>query len=408
MASQSSQDPLDVLQTMVNDVLVHTGKALRASRKDTQGNTQATQATLKSKLPESIDGFREALHKLESDIIDAKSVLMRDIKRLREQKQQSQQSQQIQRQRAPALPQPPQSQSQSQYQPQTKNQPQSQPQSQPQPQPVESQSKSPMVIDLESSPPPPPPQDQPMTEIKANKPVAPFPDMGMGLPEVDQSSDAVNNEASLSTVSNTVPEQQSRMKTSTSPVPPSTVATASMAPMPIMEQKPADNHNNDVMDLTNEAPHSELNFTNMQFTLAPGNNDPQNSSVTQETSFDLATFAPPEGNDNILGLDDLLPNNNTSQTNDMPQMSAGSAESVSRPEPLMSTENQGMPQELSTNNIDSVFDDEIFDGLDTGGGLADGTGDPTFDDLMNDRDDDDFNYLGGDDFEEAFFLQDPM
>uniref|UniRef100_A0A0D2XZQ2 Uncharacterized protein n=1 Tax=Fusarium oxysporum (strain Fo5176) TaxID=660025 RepID=A0A0D2XZQ2_FUSOF len=70
MASQSHQepDPLDVLQNMVNDVLVHTGKALRASRKDAQGSTQSTQSTLKSKLPESIDGFREALHKLEWDI----------------------------------------------------------------------------------------------------------------------------------------------------------------------------------------------------------------------------------------------------------------------------------------------------------------------------------------------------
>jgi hypothetical protein len=329
---------------------------------------------------------------------------MRDIKRLQEQKQQSQQSQQIQRQPVPA-PQPPQSQDQTQSQskPQSQSQTQNQPQSQPQPQPVESQSKSPMVIDLESSPPPPPPQDQPMTEIKANKPVAPFPDMGMGLPDVGQTNDVVKNEASLSTGSNTVAEQ-SRMKTSTSPVPPPTVATAPMAPMPIMEQKPADNHNNDVMDLTDDAPHSELNFTNMQFTLAPGNNDSQNPSATQEPPFDLATFAPPEGNDDILGLDDLLPNNNTSQANNMPQMSAGSAENVPRPEPSMSTENQGMP----TNNIDSVFDDEIFDGLGTGGDLADGTGDPTFDDLMNDRDDDDLNYMGGGEFEDTFFLEDPM
>ncbi|KAF5668451.1 hypothetical protein FHETE_5264 [Fusarium heterosporum] len=396
MASQSSQDPLEVLQTMVNDVLVHTGKALRASRKDAQGNIQATQATLKSKLPESIDGFREALHKLEWDIIDAKSVLMRDIKRLQEQKQQSQQIPQ----RQPAqTSQPPPS------QPQSQPLPQSQSQSQPQPQPIESQSKSPMIIDLESSP-PSPPQDQPMTEIKVNKPVAPFPDMGMGLPDVGQSNDVVKNEASLSTPSTTLHEQP-RMQASASPAPPPAVATAPMAPMPVMEQRLADSQSNDVMDLTDDAPHSELNFTNMQFTLAPTNSDSQNLPTTQEPTFDLATFAPPEGNDDILGLDDLLPNDPPSQANSMPQLSTGSADNVARQEPLASTENPGLSQGMLTDNIDSVFDDDMFKGLGTEGGLADGTGDATFDELVNGHDDD-FNYMQGSEFDDNFFIQDTM
>ncbi|KAM0349319.1 hypothetical protein ACHAPU_003728 [Fusarium lateritium] len=397
MASQSSQDPLDVLQTMVNDVLVHTGKALRASRKDAQGNTQATQATLKSKLPESIDGFREALHKLEWEIIDAKSVLMRDIKRLQEQKQRSKQVPQRQPAQASLPP---------LFQPQSQPQPLPQPHSQPrpQPQPIESQSKSPMIIDLESSP-PPPPQDQPMTEIKANKPVAPFPDMGMGLPDVSQNNDVVKNKASLSTPSTTLPEQ-SRIQASASPAPPPAVATAPMAPMPVMEQKPVDSQNNDVMDLTDDAPHSELNFTNMQFTLAPTNNDSQNPPTTQEPSFDLATFAPPEGNDDILGLDDLLPSDTTSQANSMPQLSAGSADNIARQEPLASTENPGLTQGMLTDNIDPVFDDDMFKGLGTEEGLADGTADATFDELMNDRDDD-LSYMQSGEFDN-FFLEDPM
>ncbi|KAF4968493.1 hypothetical protein FSARC_4118 [Fusarium sarcochroum] len=380
MASQASQDPLDVLQTMVNDVLVHTGKALRASRKDAQGNVQPTQVTLKSKLPESIDGFRSALNKLEWEIIDAKSVLMRDIKRLQEQKQQSQPVQQQQPTPAPQPPQPP--------------------------QPIEPQSKSPMVIDLESSP--PPPQDQPMTEVKANKPVAPFPDMGMGFPDVGQPKTAKDNVDS-SMIPTPVPEPV-KVKTNSSPTstPAPAAATAPMAPMPVMEQKPLDNQNNDdVMDLTGDAPHSELNFTNMQFSLAPTNNDSQNPRTTQESSFDLATFAPPEGNDDLLGLDDLLPNTND-QTTNMSQLPAGSADNPVKQEPGMNPENQGTSQEMTTDNFDSVFEDDIFGDLRTGGGLADGTNDPTFESLMDDRDDDNLNYMGASEFDENFFDLDNM
>ncbi|KAF5579891.1 uncharacterized protein FSUBG_13524 [Fusarium subglutinans] len=371
MAPQPHQepDPLDVLQNMVNDVLVHTGKALRASRKDAQGSTQSTQSTLKSKLPESIDGFREALHKLEWDIIDAKSVLMRDVKRLQEQKQQ-----QIQ---------------------------QSQPTPVSQPQPVEPQSKSPMVIDLESSP-PPPPQDQHMTEIKTNKPVAPFPDMGMGLPDIGQPISVPNDETISSVIPSTRPEQTNSKTISPAAPTSAPAATAPMAPMPIMEHKAVDNQNNNVTDLTGDGPHSELNFTNMQFTLALTNNDSQNTSNSQEPAFDLATFAPPEGNDDILGLDDILPTNNASQTNGISQLPAGSADNVSKRDLPMDTDNLGASQEMSNNNYDSVFDDEIFGGLGTGDGLADGTDDITFESLMNDRDDDNLNYG---EFDDTFLLE---
>src|SRR6478735_6885353 len=141
---------------------------------------------------------------------------MRDIKRLQEQKQQ--QSQQIQQSQPTPVSQPP------------------------RPQPVESQSKSPMVIDLESSP-PPPPQDQHMTEIKTNKPVAPFPDMGMGLPDVGQPISVPNDETSSSVIPSTGPEQP--ITKTISPAAPASApaATAPMAPMPIMEQKPVDNQN---------------------------------------------------------------------------------------------------------------------------------------------------------------------
>lgn len=241
-----------------------------------------------------------------------------------------------------------------------------------------------------------------MTEIKTNKPVAPFPDMGMGLPDVGQPISVPNDETSSSVIPSTGPEQPITKKISPAAPASAPAATAPMAPMPIMEQKPVDNQNNDVTDLTGDGPHSELNFTNMQFTLAPTNNDSQNPSNSQDPSFDLATFAPPEGNDDILGLDDILPTNNTSQTNGISQLPAGSADNASKQDLPMDTDNLGASQEMSTNNYDSVFDDEIFGGLGTGDGLADGTDDITFESLMNDRDDDNLNYG---EFDDTFLLE---
>lgn len=242
-----------------------------------------------------------------------------------------------------------------------------------------------------------------MTEIKANKPVAPFPDMGMGLPDIGQSNQTMKDEFNQNFVPNASSEQ-SNMNTSVSPTPVTVAAVAPMAPMPVMEQKPSDNHSSDVMDLTSDGPHAELNFTNMQFTLAPTNNDTQNPPKTEEQSFDLATFAPPEGNDDILGLDDLLPTNNNSQSN-MSQLAAGSGANAVKQEPTINADNQGASQEMSTDNFDSVFDDEIFGSLGTGGGLADGTGDATYEDLINGDDDTNLDYLESSEFDDQFFLE---
>ncbi|KAJ3517578.1 hypothetical protein NM208_g14682 [Fusarium decemcellulare] len=367
MASQKPQDPLDTLQLMVNDVLVQTGKALRASRKDAQGSTQPPQGALKSKLPDTIHTFHSALNELEWDIINSKSVLMRDLKRLQERKQQ--QSQQLY-----------------QSQPTQASQP---------PQPIEPQSKSPMVIDLESSP--PPPGDQPIMETKPNQPVAPFPDMGMGLPDMGQ-PDVVMQDEPAPHMPPTSVVDVANMKTSASPAP--AAATAPMAPMPNMDQKTLDNN---TMDLTRDVPHSELNFTNMEFTLAPTNNDSQNPPTTQESSFDLATFAPPDGNDDILGLDNLLPANPTNQANPTPAPPGQSIENQVKTEPLMNPEGQATPQEMKTESFESAFDDDIFGNIDSGGNLGgNGMTDPTFEELMADRDED-FDIMEHGDFDAAFF-----
>lgn len=53
--------------------LVQTGKALRASRKDGQGNVAQAHGSLQPKLPETIRTFHSALDDLENDIVSCAS-----------------------------------------------------------------------------------------------------------------------------------------------------------------------------------------------------------------------------------------------------------------------------------------------------------------------------------------------
>ncbi|KAM3528703.1 hypothetical protein NHJ13051_002266 [Beauveria bassiana] len=137
MAAPKPRDPLDALQTLLNDVLVQTGKALRASRRDSQGNLALPQGMSQSKLPLTIDAFHKTLDDLESDIMKAKSVILRDLNQLHAD-QSTGQPQQLQ----PALP-------------------------------IEAQTKQPISIDADSPPPP--------SILAHTKPaLAPFPVMDAG------------------------------------------------------------------------------------------------------------------------------------------------------------------------------------------------------------------------------------
>ncbi|KAJ6786919.1 hypothetical protein PWT90_00061 [Aphanocladium album] len=141
MAAPKPRDPLDALQVLLNDVLVQTGKALRASRRDSQGNLALPQGMSQSKLPITIDAFHKALDDVESEILKAKSVILRDLTQLQADKPAGQQQQQLQ----PALP----------IEAQTK------------------EPKEPISIDVESSPPP--------SMAAHTKPApAPFPVMDAG------------------------------------------------------------------------------------------------------------------------------------------------------------------------------------------------------------------------------------
>ncbi|KPM46180.1 hypothetical protein AK830_g330 [Neonectria ditissima] len=384
MASQMPQDPLDVLQLMVNDVLVQTGKALRSSRKDGQGNVAQAHGSLQSKLPDTIRTFHSALDDLEHDIIRAKSVLLRDLTQIQEQKQQRHSQEQ-----------PPPEQIQHH---QNQRQPIPTPQ---QPQPIESQSKEPMVIDLDSSP---PPNDQVMIETKATKPVAPFPDMGMGLPDMTEADMVIKDVAHPIIPPTSLPETTSiKHEHTASPVP--------MAPMPEMDEKPVDMN----MDISGgDLPNPELNFTNMEFTLAPTNNDSQNPPTSQESSFDLATFAPAEGGDSLMGLDNLLPSNHNEQANINTVPKAPVSESPIKAEnqgnPNMSLDlmhlNGSGPQENTSAKkeemMDSTFDELMF--MDSGHeyGSGGGLGEETFEDMMDNRDET-FDMMQHGDFDNSFF-----
>jgi len=80
---QRTKHPLDVLQSMINGILIETGRALRSSDKE-GGRTLANANTrLRSTIPSAIENFHQALDELECDILRAKSVLLRDLEELR-------------------------------------------------------------------------------------------------------------------------------------------------------------------------------------------------------------------------------------------------------------------------------------------------------------------------------------
>ncbi|KAK2627219.1 hypothetical protein QTJ16_003185 [Diplocarpon rosae] len=74
---------IDVLQSMINGILIETGKALRPSKKDGSKSLDAVNTRLKATIPSMAEHFHEALDDLESDIVRAKAVLLRDLEILR-------------------------------------------------------------------------------------------------------------------------------------------------------------------------------------------------------------------------------------------------------------------------------------------------------------------------------------
>ncbi|KAH8667999.1 hypothetical protein BGZ60DRAFT_515447 [Tricladium varicosporioides] len=76
--------PLDVLQGMLSGILIETGRALKASNKDGGRALASSNARLQATIPTTAENFQQALDELESDILRAKAVLLRDLNELRD------------------------------------------------------------------------------------------------------------------------------------------------------------------------------------------------------------------------------------------------------------------------------------------------------------------------------------
>ncbi|KAL6895051.1 hypothetical protein GGI43DRAFT_126698 [Trichoderma evansii] len=359
-ASAPKQEPLDALQSLINDVLVQTGKALRVSRKDSRGNLTHIPGTSQSKLPETIRLFHSALDELEEEIIEAKSVLLRDLNELQEKKRK--------------------------LFTQTQTTPQ-----------------QPITIDLASTP-EPMLKDEPMAESIDLKPMAPFPNMSIDLSENDHMDISIK-ERNGQQPQPPPPGGMNGMNGKASP--------GFASRLPAGDHKPTLDMLPDTTS-TNKPPTktepSGMNFTNMEFTLAaPSNETSGQNTSSKEPFFDLTTFAPADGGDELLNLNNLLPdqpsagNNNN---NNQPSISAA-AHSISIPNAnaTAKVEEPKMEAMDSSVNLNTEFfgnDSGAADGMDFDFSLG-GSGDDTFDDLMNNRDSTFELMDAGGDFDTAFF-----
>ncbi|KAI3343823.1 hypothetical protein F4824DRAFT_441376 [Ustulina deusta] len=380
MASSTDQ-ALQVIHQSYKDILIQAGKHFRVMAKDGPGALVGTQSGIRAKTSDALTQYHLALNEIESEIIRAKSVLLRDLENLHAA-------------RAPA----------------------------PAPAPV----AVPVPIPIPTPQPVAPPA--PMMELpssaahsrnlnttaaaaasylpsKETKTVAPFPDMGMGMssdvvdltvaekkPSPRVQAGSVKPVARSAPPTNVKPSPKPVHKPTppakVTPVPPpqiprlqamqssnaSTQPKSQPAPQPPKPAQPAQpvqqapaakTVQDSAMDSTLGLPstganagigtgtgNGELNFTHMEFSLAPPPSEPQGAPPAPMPEFDLATFAPQSGNNNAT----------TSNT-------AGN--------------NPTQPPNASS-NMDDLFDlgdtngggDNMFD---LGGGEVN---DSTFDDLM--------------------------
>ncbi|KAG5916932.1 hypothetical protein E4U61_003187 [Claviceps capensis] len=442
MASAMAKDPLDALQSLINDALVQTGKALRASRRDSHGNLPATH--MQAKLPDTDRAFHLALDSLDNEIIRAKSVILRDMNKLKKKKTAAAET-------SPSLPQP---------------------------EPVEAHSKSAMAIDIDSSPQATTeaiPKEEPAdNSYVVTQPAAPFPDMGMSVPAGTSMAIKKNHPPSQ-------PLYMTEAPVSSQPTA-EVKQVAHAAPVPLMNAN-LDNSisgltgGHDVMDLnspnmnssnlnftdmnssnmnssnlnftdmnssnmnssnmnssnmnssnmnssnmnSSNTNNSNLNFTDMQFTLAPSDTNPNHPASTG-----VAT-AQPNGPSYDFGMFGTM-NTATALTpinNAMSSVTTGTAATIANgtgsaqapmpvPEPTpVPVENRRNAEAPKKEDGTSTTFSEIFtgdgpaDGMDFDFSLGDGNnmssmGGDTFDDMMNVRDNT-FDSMEHGDFDTSFF-----
>ncbi|KAI0426392.1 hypothetical protein F5Y09DRAFT_66810 [Xylaria sp. FL1042] len=389
MASSTDQ-ALQVIQQSYKDILIQAGKHFKVIAKDGPGALTGTHSGIRAKTSDSLTQYHLALNEIESEIIRAKSVLLRDLENLHAA-------------RVPA--------------PITAPVPVPTPQTAAPPAPMmELPSAAAHSRNLNSSAiaaaaiattpvPAPAPATATYPSSKETKTVAPFPDMGMGMssdvvdltvgekkPSPRVQAGSIKPAARPAPPANVKPSPKPVHKPTppakVTPVPPPQIprlqamqsSNASTQPksqpppqppkanppaQPVQQAPAAKTVQDNPLDSTLSLPSvgvsdgtaggagtGELNFTHMEFSLAPPPSEPQGAPPAPMPEFDLATFAPQSGNNNTA----------TSKT----------------------TGNNPTQSSNADSNMDDLFDlgdtngggDTMFD---LGGG---GLNDNTFDDMM--------------------------
>ncbi|KAK6210140.1 hypothetical protein QIS74_11724 [Colletotrichum tabaci] len=326
----ANTDSAEALHGLLNDVLIQTGKALKSQNREGRSQAQA-QISLQSKLPEIIETFHWKLDDLESEIMRAKAALQRDLERFRQQRQPVEQ-----------------------------------------PVPIEAQTKSPIAIGLDSSSREVSPENKALVteatgphrvpaEPSAAPSMAPFPDMGISFqPEPE-------------------PEPEPPVKQETAPAPPAIMvpigevkAEPNLTP-PTSQPQPSgapEAPMDDMFNLNggggggvdnagggNEANDAEFHFTDMTFSLAPANNDPQPQPRAQEAPMDIPFGSSDMGGD-LLSLDNLLPPDNNASKQE-PEARAVPAPPTAVAAAPTTAANQQKPAEAKMERQDSSLD-ELF------------------------------------------------
>ncbi|KAI0540802.1 hypothetical protein GGR58DRAFT_498679 [Xylaria digitata] len=351
MASSTDQ-ALQIINQSYKDILIQAGKHFRVMAKDGPGALVGTHSGIRAKTSDSLTQYHLALNEIESEIIRAKSVLLRDLENLKAA-------------RAPA------------------------------PAPV----TAPVPIPTpQPAAPPAPMMELPSATAhsrnlnaaatypssKEMKTVAPFPDMGMGMsadvvdltigekkPSPRVQVGTVKSAARSGPPTNVKPSPKPMHKTmppaKVTPVPPpqiprlqamqSSNASTQLKPQPVpqpqktaqasqpaqpaqptqpVQQAAAVKATQDsAMDGMLGVPsagisdgvitgtgNGELNFTDMEFSLAPPPAESQGAPPAPMPEFDLATFAPQSGNNNAAtgntaGNNPTQPPNTSSNMDDL-------------------------------------------------------------------------------------------
>ncbi|KAI5867945.1 hypothetical protein GGS23DRAFT_608516 [Durotheca rogersii] len=387
----AKQDPLQILDQMFNEILIQTGKHLKANLKDGSKGIGGASNAMRAQTSSSLSAYHYALDDLESEITRAKAVFLRDLEKLRAA-------------RAPPAPAPA-------------------PAPAPIPQPVA---------------PPAPMMELPSSAAHTvsapafarrpeSKPAAPFPDMGtgmgmgMGMGAGGGASDVVDltggdkktsprapaSAAARPPARPPAPPAKSEVKPSpkpapkpapkpsqpakVTPVPPPQIPRLQPPPPPPPAAQPSKFAQNALPAPPPQDPGPKtapgglppsagplgaaaadaLGFTDMQFSLAPPSGEAAGAPPAPMSEFGAATFAP-----SGRGKEAALGNRGSG-----PAASGGQSAPAAAPPQPQPPKDQAKPH---SNSIDDLF---ILDG---GGGAADnifdlgggGVNDSTFDDMM--------------------------